>query len=348
MIDFIKMVHTCSDITEFVDKHRDQMTCRVNFGTGEMIPPFEFKYKQYTITIRSNTEKGVHFIEVTGSLHKSHFDGPNYQRFNFDCLQYEIDYLSSYLGVSPDQLRVQNLEIGVNVETNFRPFKYLKNNLLLYKTKEFKPYDYGVDAKELGFYCPGTPIIKIYDKGKQYDLPGNLMRFEVRYKKSQPLNKMGIYTLADLQDRSMVQSLGQLLIKTWESVLLYESDLDLNKSKLTSGEKKFYRESAHTKNWLKWKRQQKSRSGYYNLRQRFIDIITSYGTNEHRIVAGLIRSEVEECTKIRDENGADLYISTHKLKCSSVHHSEDSQTPVQEGQLSPTSEDASNSSLDSI
>ncbi len=336
MIDFLKLVHECTDISKFVDDHRDQMTCTYNFGTGEVIPPLKFAYRQYTVTIRSNEKAGIHFIEVTGSLHKSHFDGPNYERFTFQCLQQEIVHLCKYLNIAPDHLRIQNLEVGVNVQTNFRPFIYLKNNLLLYKRKEFKPYDKGVDSKELGYYCPGIPIIKIYDKGKQYDLPYNLMRYEVRFKKSQPLNKMEIFTLADLQDISKIQSLGAILNKTWKDVLLYETDIDLTKTGLSAAEKKFYRDCAHTKNWLKWKG--KSRTGYYNQQKKLKSFISRHGINKHRIVASLIQLEVEECTNIPAKESSEVYISTHKLKCSSVYHSPKAQTHDQQDQLPPNSE----------
>ena len=67
-------------------------------------------------------------------------------------------------------------------------------------------------------------VIKIYDKGKQYQLPNYLLRFEIKIIKMQYLHKKGIevFTLNDLLQLNTYQSLERLLVMNIDSLYFYD------------------------------------------------------------------------------------------------------------------------------
>ena len=54
------------------------------------------------------------------------------------------------------------------------------------------------------------------------------MRFELRFRRMQKLNRLGIKTLADLKDSKKVNSLQHFLLSAWKGVLLYDNSINLN------------------------------------------------------------------------------------------------------------------------
>lgn len=319
MIDFIKVVYTHENISAFIERHNQTMKGVFNLGSGEISYPFTFKFEEYSICIRYSDSKNVHFIEITGSPHKNHFKGANFDRFTFQDLQFEVNQLCQSLELDPGKLYIQNLEIGINIITPFAPYQYLKDNLLLYSTKPFKHYKKGKDGKELGYYCEGSPIVKLYDKGKQYNLPHNLMRFEIRFKKSKRLHDFGIQTLNDLLNPVLIQKLSSLLLETWSNVLLYESDLNVKTSSLNDKEKRFYEYCEHAKNWLKTLSERLSRTSFYKQKIRFRKIITKHGKNVHHDLYELIKMEIEKCTNFPPLGISPVYKITDTLNSKTVH-----------------------------
>jgi hypothetical protein len=61
-------------------------------------------------------------------------------------------------------------------------------------------------------------IIKMYDKGAQYRQPNNILRFEVKTKKMQHIQKTRIGNLEDLKDRSKLLILREILIDLFDKV----------------------------------------------------------------------------------------------------------------------------------
>lgn len=319
MIDFVKLIYTHTNISAFIERYTETMNGVFNFGTGEICYPYSFKFEEYSISIRFSELKNVHYIEIKGSPHKNYFKGANDERFTYENLQVEIAHLCNSLHLEPENLYIQNLEVGVNICTPFAPFQYLQDNLLLYSTKSFKQYHKGKDGKELGYYCEGSPIVKLYDKGKQYDLPHNLMRFEIRFKKSKPLHTLGIYTLYDLVNPDVLKKLCAILSETWTNILLYESDLNLKSSTLNASAKALYKDCEHTKNWTKWLRESKSRETFYSRKKFLKYIIQTYGKNVHNEVFELIKKELEKCTNFPPSEKFEMYNITDTLNGKDVH-----------------------------
>ena len=82
--------------------------------------------------------------------------------------RFEIDTTTTFLNY---------VEFGVNIVLTFGVHVVL-NNLINYKGKEF-----GYEVEEgISYYQCKRPkfIIKIYDKTKQFNLPDNVLRFEIK------------------------------------------------------------------------------------------------------------------------------------------------------------------------
>jgi hypothetical protein len=92
--------------------------------TGE-VKENEFPEAEYRGLIF--TDKKSH-IEVKGSLHKFYNHGnQNYDDFNFAKIKRAIYILSEQPGIVINRARLTNLEIGVNIITEFNPSELLNS-----------------------------------------------------------------------------------------------------------------------------------------------------------------------------------------------------------------------------
>ena len=73
-------------------------------------------------------------------------------------------------------------------------------------------------------------IVKIYDKGAQYNLNENILRFEIKSKRSEFLKSTSIKTIEDLKIRRKLHSLKKILYKTFNNILIIDpiDEIDFN------------------------------------------------------------------------------------------------------------------------
>lgn len=92
-------------------------------------------------------------------------------------------------------------------------YEFLNRNLISYKGNTFNRYTPDKNGVCLGFICELSQYsVKVYDKGKQNNLPYDLMRFELRFLKMQKLKALGIKHVSDLREQNKVFGLLSLLI----------------------------------------------------------------------------------------------------------------------------------------
>jgi len=73
---------------------------------------------------------------------------------------------------------------------------------------------------------------KIYDKAKQYELSNNIIRFEIKHKKSKSFQPMGIFNIQDLKKKNYLKLLFDDLMKRFEELTIvddYRSNTKLSK-----------------------------------------------------------------------------------------------------------------------
>lgn len=294
MIDFVKLAY-CGPLTKpFYDAHIDDFSAIVNTGTGQIDNPWRYmEHGNFKIAVFLGNEQENNTdgrIEVRGSLHKNFFDGHNYEFFDYDMLDIEIELLCNFLGIPASQLKVQQLEFGVNIELWESPLDCLDRRLICMANKPFIPYAADKKGKRLGYFSGSTCILKLYDKGLQYNLERHLLRIELRCKRSEVLAKMNINVLNDLRSRKGLGQLGLKLKKMWDSVLLYDAAAMENWMRKTRNPDAYHNARSYAQ-WREWKRDL-SRSVFNRKKKAFQAILSRDGDQAHLRIDGLLRAEM--------------------------------------------------------
>ena len=237
-------------------------------------------------------------VRMQGSLHKYRNHGKhNYDDFTVVEVGKVVRELSERLEIDTQQTELNNVEFGVNVILDF-PVKMVLDNLIHYKGSPF------VKAVEDGmsfFQCKKAHfIIKIYDKGLQYNLPDNVLRFEIKVMRMQYLKikDIALRYLSDLLNVEIYEPLGNILTETFNNILF--GDHTLNEKLLTVKELETFLRASNPKTWevkdgiqSEWKKLQRLESSYLNILDKYRE-----GVNFKSVVADLIRAKSLELSTI--------------------------------------------------
>jgi hypothetical protein len=223
MIDFIKLNVSDLNREELLRHPFLQFTSRVNLTTGELLHNDWAEY--YGLRFNIHREK----IFLSGSLHKFHncINGNgkvNYSDFTLMQLEEVVQHLEEAFKIDPKQTRIVNLEFGVNIDTILSPGLLLENNLISYERT--KTHSINNDYNGKGRYYQFSKRqyqLKIYDKGKQYNLLSKILRAEVKTTKSRVTTKWKIFTLQDLLCPHNLNKLKQQLLKQYDKLLILDS-----------------------------------------------------------------------------------------------------------------------------
>jgi hypothetical protein len=283
MIDGIKLYYNLIDFEKWrqsvnielftlTDKYTGEIkeNQRVIKGQFQTTIKYTGRFETYFISVietvkhilRGKTSVS-YFMEITGSLHKNYFGGQNYSPFQINDLQIELSKIERGLNIPFDLANLVNIEIGVNIVTPFEVMPFLRNNLLSYKGNSFNDYMPDREGFILGKYCKLSQYsIKIYDKGKQNNLPINLMRYEIRFTKMTIIKKRGVKNLNTLKNTEMVCNLISLLINSWDNVLIYDNSINLKDRKIKPKHRRMLIKGNNPKYWEQLKEKNKREFNY--------------------------------------------------------------------------------------
>lgn len=241
MIDGIKNLSIAVNRESFLNNPLIEFLIpRTNIKTGEMEnEPDEAKYKG--LSFRTYDKR----IELNGSLHTFFNDGfQNFNDFNFRKLESVILELKHDLGIDPERTKINNLEIGVNIELPYKPEIFL-NNMINHRGK---PFTWQHDKTKRFRECSHRQyFIKCYDKGLQYKINKSILRFEIKFIKMERINDLGIKTFADLIKPGKLEQLGNLLLNTYDEVLM--GNLKVNTSQLNKRDKELFDRGHNDRYW---------------------------------------------------------------------------------------------------
>lgn len=259
------------------------------------------KFETYDLIIKEvenfTTRQTSHYLNIKGSLHKNHYGGHNYEPFTFEQLQAQIKHLCNSLCMEPGKAQISVIEIGLNVCTPFEVYPFISQNIIAYKGQQFNKYKPGRDGKSLGIVSHLSQYaVKIYDKGLQYDLPGNLLRFELRFLKMQPINRAGFRTLADLGTIGNYFKLKTLLLDAWQNVLIYDIPGPVKVLPINETERELLRNGRNPKFWERIKKDSGADAYKYKV-SKFKKLVEKYGLNTGRAVYNLLKKEWETLYK---------------------------------------------------
>jgi hypothetical protein len=161
---------------------------------------------------------------LLGSLHKFKNQGlHNADDFNVNDIRNVLNDLRE-LHIDPSVTMLENIEFGVNILLPYSCQTVL-DAMISMSNRQF------VELKFNGVHNGKRLIrdrfeLKIYDKGKlETGAASHLLRVELRVKKMVCLNK-AVVTLSDLTDKTKLQTLGQMLVKYLQTVVMYGGNFD--------------------------------------------------------------------------------------------------------------------------
>ena len=222
MFDGIKILNLSVSVDGLLHNPLLLFPLQVDEQTGTILTdrPRRETYKGITFKltpVRANRSKLI--CELKGSLHKYKNDGShNANDFTAEELLAVLDEVVCCFGVDPYRSTLNNVEFGVNIRLTF-PVAELLAALICYKGEPFVK-----DSANGGIYYQATLsqyAVKVYDKGRQFNLAGNLLRVEVKVFKMQYLKGRGVnlHCLADLMNVAQYPAIGNLLAETFEGIL---------------------------------------------------------------------------------------------------------------------------------
>ncbi|CAI8733545.1 hypothetical protein [Chryseobacterium sp. IT-36CA2] len=309
-IDFVKIQYTDKDYELPINK--TDFTISVNNETGETDNKKEGEYFGMQIIKYASGR-----LMVKGSIHKlfnrTDFNGNDFDIINFSSA---LQDLETELGLKPEYCRLENIEIGVNIQLPFDPNLILQN-LLFHRSVEFNKTISG------SFYYQSAKteyIIKIYNKTAQYEkrlkriaqnpniknkqdeeetsflketiekqLQPNTLRFEVKFLKMNIINDLGLVYLSDITKPELKESLKSLLLKEFQEVYFYDYTMDETKMRVSEINKlKDYRNPNY---WINLNKKDK----YYH-KNRFEKMTMKYSQNLKGKVSELIKHKIERLT----------------------------------------------------
>lgn len=226
-----------------------QLKGRYDLETGDVSDQIEGKFRNFDIWTGGNKRgKGIF---IGGSLHKWKNRTHNFDTFYWHQLVKVCDEISEAFQFKPELAFICSLEAGLNIEFakewTYKAAQIPKNVVLLKNqprkiNKEFQ--------RNKGFLLQSTKsevATKMYDKGKQFYLTYELLRIENKFQKSRSAN---IKLFSELTDIRKHDELAQKLLKTFETLILFQPEIFLNKS-LLEEDRQFLSIHQNENEWLR-------------------------------------------------------------------------------------------------
>ncbi len=304
MIDGIEIMNLPLILSpEQIDNSPLDFKSIVSRKTGALSEKQIANYKGLWIT-KYSTGRTVLKGSITTFKH-----GNNCKNLKFKELNNTIDELCNVLEIDPKQTLLNGVEIGVNIKLKYSPDVFLNELLAWSKTKPLQWIN--KDENYLQFKRSQITL-KIYSKSKQYNLSNHLLRYELRVDKMNYINKIGIRTLADLQDRNKLKEFSKMCINSFDELIYYDETINLKALKVT--DKRFLERCNNPKYWI-------NSTLHHNTvrknKKKFISLVKEHGTNNFHNIKKLI----EERFNLLLENSVQNYPLAAKDETqNSVHY----------------------------
>ena len=225
---------------------------------------------------------------LRGSFHKYAHGGANYGDFTYSQFQAVGAALRSTFDLDPITLRLLQLEAGANVEPPLKTPHTLRAIVCHREGHPFAPMR-SSKGRSLGIVMEREQYaVKVYDKGRQYGLPDELLRFELKFRKAAPFNRLGIFTLNDLLIPDAWQRLQARVMDIDGEVFIAEPSIDI--PSLSASQRTFVQLARTPGYW-----QELTKGKRHKARARYADIVARYAGRDLKDELGRILH-----TKLKD------------------------------------------------
>jgi hypothetical protein len=224
-------------------------------GLDETYEQLDGAFNGFTIKTRKHKRLG-YYAQIEGSFHKYFYNGQNYQPFYWkDFLSVYAEFIEMF-GLEPFDVRVVNLEVGINVKTLVYwdvTARKICRRILFFNPPRLTR---GMNEKQYKYNGMGwisehdNYWLKVYDKIPKYGVKKveDLLRLEKRYIKSGPLKKLGVVSLSDLLKQEVVESLIADLFKTLDKLVIKQPEI-IEAAGLSNYDNKFLLDYYCPENW---------------------------------------------------------------------------------------------------
>lgn len=241
MVDFIKLLWRDKTLYEqfLLDENKfPDLKASMSYHTGVIEYPYKDNLEHFVVGVSARQgylKNSIHKDYNSRLLGEEH----NYNDFSYSNLCESIDYLSktipcllpmSHLEFSVVNIgsKLTQLEFGLNINMgNLNVTDFINNQVLMHNYKShdvFKTFNGRGTYKQFNH---SEYAVKIYDKGKQFNLMSNILRFEIRFHKSRALEKLGIFKLTDLKNKHKLRLLFLELLKRFDEMLIVDDVTNL-------------------------------------------------------------------------------------------------------------------------
>lgn len=208
-----------------------------------------------------------------GSFHKFAQDGTNWNDYTFTQFRETVNELCNTFNIDPRAMHLLQFEAGVNIKPPIRTPRALQAIICHREGHAFTPMR-STKGRSLGIVMEREEYaIKVYDKGRQYGLPGDLLRFELKYRKSAAFNRENIYTLHDLLDPKSWQRLETRILTLYGELFIAEPSIDLGN--LTNKQRMFVHLARTPLCW-----QELTKGKRYKARERYSKIVERFAGSD--------------------------------------------------------------------
>ena len=292
MYDFIKCDTKYISIQSIIQNEFLDFHSKLNHKTGEV--------KENELIAEDDglefVIKNNQYLSFNGSVHKYwNHTNTNFNDYSIKDYKLTIDTLNKKFDLNPFFCHLRNLEFGVNINLPFDTETFL-NAIISYKGKEYELETFNGFGKLLRFRFNRYYEVKIYNKGLQYNLNENVLRFEIKVKKMHYFKskKINIQTLSDLTKTEIIESLKKQLIKTFNELLVYDDTINLKEVNRRT-DRELLLNGRNPKYWQNLSN--KNPNTYKKKRTRFRELILMYGKSDiQKNVLNLIESKLNRIT----------------------------------------------------
>jgi hypothetical protein len=224
MVDYVRLFWRDKERFEyFVCQEENFKDVDTLFGlhTGQIKYPYRTGFN--TMDVRVTAKYGF----VSNSIHKAYNDKCGLEPYNHNDFGYQnicemVDFINSKI-IDVDKASLTQFEFGLNIETSIPAEQIIRNNVLMHRVKGANHNRVFNGRGELKQFDYHNYVIKVYDKAKQYNLPNNLLRFEIKFQKAKEFQKLGIFKLEDLKDKDKLRKLFVALLKRFDELTIVDS-----------------------------------------------------------------------------------------------------------------------------
>ncbi|MBV6405538.1 MAG: hypothetical protein GFGODING_02317 [Flavobacteriales bacterium] len=204
-----------------------------------------------------------------GSFHKYAQGGANWGDYTFTQFAATVAELCDTFNLDPHMLRLLQLEAGANVEPPLRTSRTLQAIVCHREGHPFGPMR-SSKGRSLGIVMERDQYaVKVYDKGRQYARPGELLRFELKFTKAIEPQRLGIYTVNDLLNPGAWHRLRARIMDIYGELFIAEPSIHL--PRLNASQRTFVELARSPHYWQELNRgaRHKARARYAAIVERF-------------------------------------------------------------------------------